>query len=153
VSFRLGWTPRSENRVTGEWSDLPSSFVTVTCYRKLAGNVGYCLRKGDPIVLKGKLRVREWSDDAGVRHNAVEVTADYIGHDLAKGVTMFTWRRQQAEQTAAEYERARAAGRDPLPGDVAALRADSEDPEDSDEVDESAEMPELTEAEPVGAGV
>src|SRR5215475_88027 len=103
VSFRVGWTPRSENRVTGEWSDLASSFVSVTCYRKLAENVEYCLRRGDPIVLTGKLRVREWADDAGVRRNAVEVTADHIGHDLGRGVTMFTKRRQQTEQTAAEY--------------------------------------------------
>ena len=34
VSMRVGWTPRSFDRETGAWTDLPSSFVTVQCYRR-----------------------------------------------------------------------------------------------------------------------
>ena len=84
LTFRIGWTPREISRQTGEWADLPSSFASVTCYKKIAENAAYCLRKGDPIVLKGTLRVREYADQAGSRRNSVDVVADFLGHVLAK---------------------------------------------------------------------
>src|SRR5215471_15529075 len=118
LSFRIGWTPREVSRQTGEWADLPSSFASVTCYRKIAENAAYCLRKGDPIVLKGTLRVREYEDQAGSRRNSVDVVADYLGHDLAKGTSMFSKQPQRAQQTADEYELSQAAGDNPMPGDA-----------------------------------
>ncbi|MBO0830719.1 MAG: hypothetical protein J2P29_01985, partial [Actinobacteria bacterium] len=48
------------------------------------------------------------------------VKAEYIGHDMAKGVTLYTKRQHRTEPTADEYERSLANGRNPLPGDVAA---------------------------------
>lgn len=124
LSFRFGWTPRVVNRETGEWTDQQSSFVSVTCYRKVAENAGRCLRRGDPVVLNGTLRVREWTDRAGTRRNSVEVTAESLGHDLYRGTSLFSKQPQHTEQTAVEYERAQAeaAGRSPLPGDVEAAR-------------------------------
>jgi len=118
LTFRIGWTPREVSRQTGEWADLPSSFASVTCYRKIAENAAYCLRKGDPIVLKGTLRVREYEDQAGSRRNSVDVVADYLGHDLAKGTSMFSKQPQRAQQTADEYELSQAAGDNPMPGDA-----------------------------------
>jgi single-strand DNA-binding protein len=119
LTFRIGWTPREVSRQTGEWADLPSSFVSVTCYRKIAENAARSLRKGDPVVLKGTLRVREYDDQAGTRRNSVDVTADFLGHDLAKGTSNFTKQSRSAQQTAEEYELSQAGG-DRLPGDVAA---------------------------------
>ncbi|MBO0832395.1 MAG: single-stranded DNA-binding protein [Actinobacteria bacterium] len=120
LTFRLAWTPRELSRATGEWCDLPSSFVTVTCYGKVAENARFCLHKGEPIVLRGTLRVREWLDQNGGRRHSVDVKAEYIGHDMAKGVTLYTKRQHRTEPTADEYERSQANGRNPLPGDVAA---------------------------------
>lgn len=113
--MRVGWTPRRIDKRTGEWTDQPTSFVGVTCYRKVAENAAACLRRGDPIVLKGTLRVREFGDDKRV---TVDVFADSIGHDLSRGVTIFKKNTEQLEQTALEREREMAAqGREPLPGD------------------------------------
>src|SRR5215472_10588239 len=122
LTFRIGWTPREVSRQTGEWADLPSSFASVTCYRKIAENAAYCLRKGDPIVLKGTLRVREYADQAGTRRNSVDVVADFLGHDLMKGTSMFTKQPQRAQQTADEYELSQVADGNRLPGDVAAAQ-------------------------------
>ena len=111
VSMRMGWTPRSFDRATGEWSDQPSSFVTVQCYRKVAEHAAVCLRRGDPIVVRGTMRVREYVDQNGQRRSSVEVHADSIGHDLSRGITVFSRPPAQAEQTAYEYEQSLAARR------------------------------------------
>ncbi|HTX84272.1 MAG TPA: single-stranded DNA-binding protein [Streptosporangiaceae bacterium] len=113
--MRVGWTPRRFDRRTGEWTDQQTSFVGVTCYRKVAENGAACLRRGDPVVVKGTLTVREYGPDKRV---TVDVFAESIGHDLSRGVTIFKKNTEQLEQTALERERAMAAeGRVPLPGD------------------------------------
>jgi single-strand DNA-binding protein len=119
LSMRVGWTPRIFDRTTSAWADQPSSFITVQCYKKAAEHGSVCLRRGDPVVVKGTLRVREYVDQAGVRRSSVEVLADSIGHDLSRGIAVFNKTQAQVEQTAFEHERAMAAaaGRNPLPGD------------------------------------
>jgi single-strand DNA-binding protein len=115
--MRLGWTPRRMNKTTGEWADQPTSFISVICYRKVAENAAACLRRGDPVVLKGNLRVREYGDE-NPKRTAVEVIADSIGHDLSRGVTHFTKLTGQLEKTALEREQEMAGPeRQPLPGD------------------------------------
>jgi single-strand DNA-binding protein len=120
LSMRVGWTPRLFDRSANQWTDQPSSFITVQCYRKIAEHGAICIRKGDPIVLKGTLRVREFEDQNGARRSSVEVLADSIGHDLSRGISGFSKFTPQVEQTAAEREHAltSAAERSPLPGDV-----------------------------------
>lgn len=114
--MRLGWTPRRMDRTTGEWADQPTSFISVICYRKVAENAAMCLRRGDPVVVKGNLHVREYGDEKAKR-TTVEVIADAIGHDLSRGVSFFKKSTEQLEKTAAEREREKAGARQPLPGD------------------------------------
>jgi single-strand DNA-binding protein len=126
--MRLGWTPRRMNRTTGEWADQPTSFISVICYRKVAENAAACLRRGDPVLLKGNLRIREFGDENGPKRTAVEVIADSIGHDLSRGITLFKKSTEQLEKTALEREQEMPGGaRQPLPGDRdAAARASRE---------------------------
>ena len=86
--FRLASTPRHYDRALGRWVDGDTSYVRVSCWRHLARNVVVSVRKGDPVVVTGRLRVREWAreDRKGV---AVEVDASAIGHDLSRGVSRF----------------------------------------------------------------
>jgi single-strand DNA-binding protein len=147
VSMRMGWTPRTFDRDTGAWSDQPSSFVTVQCYKKVAEHAAVCLRRGDPIVVRGTMRVREYVDQNGQRRSSVEVHADSIGHDLSRGITFFSRPPAQAGQTAEEHERAMAAGagRNPLLGDPPAAEPDGaqDTVDDGDEDSELTEDPEL----------
>jgi len=118
VFMRLGWTPRRIDKTTGEWTDQPSSFVSVICYRKVAENAALCLRRGDPVVVKGSLRVREYGEENGPKRTTVEVIADTIGHDLSRGITIFKKSTEQLEKTAAERDQEiAAAARRALPGD------------------------------------
>ncbi len=120
LSMRVAWTPRAINKATGEWADQQTSFVSVICYRKIAENAARCLRRGDPITLRGTVQVREHSDQAGMKRYSVDVVADSLGHDMARGLSHYSKTPQRAEQTAEEYEWSTAAERMPLPGDVAA---------------------------------
>jgi single-strand DNA-binding protein len=133
LSMRVGWTPRTVDRDTGAWSDLPSSFVTVTCYRKVAEHASVCLRRGEPIVVRGTLRVREYLDQNGQRRSSVDVQADSIGHDMSRGISNYHKLSARAEPTAEEYEQSQAAAtRSPLPGDLARAAADGAGEPDPD---------------------
>ncbi len=109
VTMRIGWTPRTLDRATGEWKDQPTSFASVLCFRKLADNVYACLRTGDPIVVRGTLRIREYEDRTGARRITADIVADSIGHDLAKGISSFTKSRPPSGETAQEHDAAAAA--------------------------------------------
>jgi single-strand DNA-binding protein len=91
------------DRSTGEWADGHTSYVTVICWRKLADNVATCLRKGDPVMVKGRLSVRPYEDKDGVPRTAVEVDASSVGHDLSRGVAQFQRTRPPTGKTADEY--------------------------------------------------
>ncbi|HEX5188228.1 MAG TPA: single-stranded DNA-binding protein [Streptosporangiaceae bacterium] len=103
VSMRVGWTPRRQDRASGEWVDGNTSFATVICWRKLATNAAVCLRKGDAVAVQGRLSVREFQDREGRPRTAVEIEASSIGHDLNRGVASFARVRPQTGMTAAEF--------------------------------------------------
>src|SRR5262249_60434355 len=94
---------------TGEWGDGPTSFVTVLCWRALADNVAMCLRKGEPVLVRGRLRVREYEGKDGSRGTETEIDASSVGHDLSRGVAHFSRTRRAPGETAAESTEALAA--------------------------------------------
>jgi single-strand DNA-binding protein len=109
VSMRVAWTPRRQDRVTGEWVDGQTSFVTVNCWRRLATNVAICVRKGDPVAIQGRLSVRPFEDKDGRQRLAVDIEASSVGHDLNQGVSQFSRIRPQTGMTAAEFAALRDA--------------------------------------------
>jgi len=93
--FRMVCRPRKYDLTLGRHTEFEPSYVTVMSWRALAHNVGLSVAKGDPLVVTGRLRVREW-DDAGRTRTTVEVDAVSIGHDLARGQTRFSRRQAVA---------------------------------------------------------
>ncbi len=110
TSMRVAWTPRRQDRDTGEWVDGNTSYATVICWRKLANHAALSLRKGDPVMVKGRLSVRNYDDKNGVRRIAVEVEATAVGHDLSRGVAIFQRTRPQTGLTAAQHAAANGEG-------------------------------------------
>ncbi len=86
ASFRLACTPRV--RKAGEWVDGATTWLTVTCFRGLAGNVAGSLRRGDPVLVSGRLRTNVWTKD-GVEHERLVLEATSVGHDLTWGTAAF----------------------------------------------------------------
>jgi single-strand DNA-binding protein len=115
LTMRVAWTPRRMDRVTGEWVDADTSFLSVNCYRKLAENAATCVRKGDPVVIRGRVSVRDFEDKKGRQRTSVDVDAISVGHDLGRGVATFQRVRPQTGMTAMEYR----ASEEGLPGGTA----------------------------------
>jgi single-strand DNA-binding protein len=100
VRFRLATTRRIQR--DGEWIDADTTWVSVRCYRHQGVNAHYSLRKGDPVVVVGRLRVETWMTDEGVQRENTVLDADAVGHDLTWGTSTFNRgeRRSQAEPAA-----------------------------------------------------
>jgi single-strand DNA-binding protein len=91
VNFRIGSTPRHYSN--GQFVDGPTSWYNVSAWRNIGVNCADSLRKGHPVIVQGRLKVRQWSDtDAGGNGRngtSVDVDAIAVGHDLALGTTQY----------------------------------------------------------------
>ncbi|MBT2425450.1 single-stranded DNA-binding protein [Streptomyces sp. ISL-112] len=86
--FRFAVTPRRRDRETQLWTDGPTSFYTVWAWRTLAANLAGSVAIGEPLLVHGRLKVREEERDGG-RRTFVDVEAIAIGHDLSRGTAAF----------------------------------------------------------------
>jgi single-strand DNA-binding protein len=145
AEIRLGSTPRRLNRATGEWEDGQTSYYSVKCWRRLALNVKGSLRKGDMILVRGKVVMREWVDDQQRKRVQMQVEADSVGHDLAFGWSHFN-RGDQSPWNAGRRQAEGEGARPDADGyEDEASRADVdgyEDPDDQDAGD-AAETPDV----------
>ncbi|NMO94141.1 single-stranded DNA-binding protein [Actinomycetospora sp. TBRC 11914] len=83
ANFRVMSTERRFDPETGSWQDGARLAVRVSCWRRLGENVRTCIAKGDPVVVIGKLSVREYEAD-GVRRTSTELEARSVGLDLSR---------------------------------------------------------------------
>lgn len=123
TSFRLASSRRFFNRVTGAWEDAGTNWYTVSAFRNLAFNANASLRKGEHVVVHGRLKQRPWQagDKSGV---AIEIEADAIGHDLSWGMT--------------QLQRLEPPRRDEAKGADAADHREGDDAGDADATDADA---------------
>ncbi|TJY67444.1 single-stranded DNA-binding protein [Arthrobacter sp. CAU 1506] len=89
AEFRLASSGDWLNRDTGEWVKGVTNWYTVQAFRGLAENLWRSLAKGDPVVVTGKLKLRQWELQDGRRGTSPEIDADSIGHDLRRGTAEF----------------------------------------------------------------
>ncbi|MFG2892801.1 single-stranded DNA-binding protein [Streptomyces sp. NPDC048248] len=90
--FRLASTTRRWDRTRECWTDGDTSFYTVRSWRTLADNVAASVAVGEPLVVQGRLRLREGEkppEQGGQRWFSAEVDAVAIGHDLSRGTAAF----------------------------------------------------------------
>jgi len=126
MSMRVAWTSRFRDRETGEWRDGHTSFANVKCWRQLANNAAPSFRKGDAIVLAGRLHVREYEGRDGSRRIAVDIEAESIGHDVNRGISVLQRTSRPARDSAdglnrGEEIRAGLTDDEPSGGGVPAL--------------------------------
>lgn len=141
VTFRLASTPRWFDQQAGSWRDGHTNWFSVQAFRALGLNALASIKKGQPVVVVGKLKVRFWEGEHG-RNTAVDVDAVSIGHDLALGTACF-------QRTITSSPTAEQAGHEAPSGDVAAPTVPGDATATPDEVDE----PEVGEPEEDGSPV
>ena len=123
VNFRIAANERRFDKETGQWGDGDSLYITVTCWRRLAENVLASLVKGDPVVVTGKLRTRDFEGKDGESRSVTEMEASAVGADLARCTT--TVRRNRRTEPPADGSLAGGSLADGLP-DVPPAPADEE---------------------------
>lgn len=127
TDLRVGATPRVQDRVTNEWRDGITSYYDVSCWRRLGDNVRASLRKGDPVMIKGKFRSRTFTDKNGVTRTVIDIVADTVGHDMNRGVANYL---RQHRQVATDGDPAAETPQD--------MTDDREMSEDRDMIDDEA---------------
>ncbi|WP_239934720.1 single-stranded DNA-binding protein [Streptomyces sp. CBG31] len=86
--FRMAATPRRWDRERQTWTDGPTSFFTIWTTRQLASNVTASVTVGEPVIVQGRLRVRE-TERGGQQWTTAEIDAASVGHDLTRGTAAF----------------------------------------------------------------
>src|SRR5262249_36788970 len=77
VSSERRFDPKAET-----WSEGNKLFVWVTGWKRLANSAAASLKKGDPVIVNGRLQVEEYEKD-GEKRTLVKVAASAIGPNLA----------------------------------------------------------------------
>ena len=97
AGFRLAATNGYTDRRTSQWVER-TTYLDVSAWRSLGEHVAGSIHKGQPVVVVGRMRQREYEKD-GQTHQVIEVDADLVGHDLSRGTASFV-RSRRGPQTA-----------------------------------------------------
>jgi single-strand DNA-binding protein len=84
VGIRVAASGRKFDRASGEFRDGDTMYIAVSCWRALGGHVFASLRKGDSVVVLGRLLHRSYEDKQGNRRSVHEIDAIAVGPDLAR---------------------------------------------------------------------
>ncbi len=88
ANFGIAVSRRWQNSI-GEWQE-DVSYVDVVVWRSLAENCAESLKKGDRIIVNGRLQMRTWETQDGQTRNKIEVVARVIGPSLEWATTSIT---------------------------------------------------------------
>ncbi|MCX5042819.1 single-stranded DNA-binding protein [Aldersonia sp. NBC_00410] len=115
LSFRMASNARRQDRVSGEWVDSGTLYLSVSCFRRLVDNTDASIGRGDPIIAYGQLRTNRYTTRDGIERTDLEMRANAIGPDLARCVAVV--RRHEAKVTSISAEPAEepATDSDPTP--------------------------------------
>ena len=91
--------PIAVNRVGSKKSEAVD-FFNVSCWRELGERVANYKKKGDPILVEGRLQYRTWQAPDGTKRSAVEVVADRVQF-LSRGQNPQAEKNPQAAEVAA----------------------------------------------------
>lgn len=83
---RMRVVTNGRRMVDGDWQDTDTSWWQVTAFGRQAEAAAEQLRKGDLVLIQGKVKQREWEKD-GVKRTTAEVTADEIAKVVKPGDT------------------------------------------------------------------
>ncbi len=90
------------NRVRSKNEEV--DFFNITAWRELGETIANYKKKGDPILLEGRLQFRTWEAQDGSKRSAVDVVADNVqflgragGGDGEAGTTPGTGQRGRAD--------------------------------------------------------
>lgn len=105
VTFRILSTERRFVPDTREWVDGDQFGVTVVCWGQLATSVIGLVRKGDPVIVIGRISSRQFERSTGGTDYWTDIRADAVALDLGRGGAG-RWMRRPVPERAGSDERA-----------------------------------------------
>ena len=102
VNFRVASTPRLKRE--GKWADGDTTWYSVTAWRHLAVNIRDSVRKGDAIVVHGRMRTDVWEREDGQTSSSLRIEASLVGHDLTRGTSTFLRTQKPASTDTSEVD-------------------------------------------------
>lgn len=90
VNFSVAHNTRTRNSLTGEWEDGTTVFMRCVAWRDLAENMVQSVRRGDPVLVVGRIRQRIWQDKSGKDQRATEIHADTVAVPMDRRVLRLT---------------------------------------------------------------
>ena len=94
--FPVGVTPRRWDRQKEQYVDGATIWYDVRCYGQLAKNACLSIRKGTPVLVRGRLAQRTWTDKADNERLSLVIIAESVGIDLNTGRADFVKRNPNA---------------------------------------------------------
>lgn len=102
ANFRVASTPRIKKK--GEWRDGDTTWYSVSAWRGLADNIRDSVKKGDAVLVHGRLRSETWKREDGQMSSTLVVEASFVGHDLSRGTSVFTRSNRQEREVEVQDE-------------------------------------------------
>jgi len=99
ATFGVAVNRRYQNRHTNEWVD-DTSFFNVVAWSSLAENVAQSLKRGDRVVVEGRLDQHSWNNAVGEKRSAVEIIAEEIGASVRFATVEIKKKERPIEQAA-----------------------------------------------------
>ncbi|QDK03884.1 ssDNA binding protein [Mycobacterium phage Lewan] len=82
AQFSVASTPRVKKG--DEWVDGETVFLRTTVWRELAEGAAEALRKGDSVVVIGKLKQRSFETREGEKRSVFEIDGEFVGKNVRK---------------------------------------------------------------------
>ena len=83
ANFRIACQERTYDKAQDLWVDGDRLYMTISCWRAMADHVTDSLRKGDQVIVHGRLKIQDFTTKEGARRTGLEVDAKAIGPDLS----------------------------------------------------------------------
>jgi single-strand DNA-binding protein len=78
LRLRVATNDRVKNDSTGEWEDKNTSWWTVKAWKRLAEQSKDVLKKGQEVIIVGKVYEENWTDKEGAKRTSYEINAESI---------------------------------------------------------------------------
>jgi single-strand DNA-binding protein len=78
LRLRVATNDRVKNDATGEWEDKNTSWWTVKAWKRLAEQSKDVLKKGQEVIIVGKVYEENWTDKEGTKRTSYEINAESI---------------------------------------------------------------------------
>ena len=78
-NFKVAQTPRTFDKQSNEWKDGEAIFMPCSIWREAAENVSESFKRGDRVIVTGRLKSRSYETKEGDKRTVIELEAEEVG--------------------------------------------------------------------------